>query len=251
MRLTRFNKFGFLFNNTQKVLFKKDFLVYYFIMLKQKIHQIIDFIFRINKIIWFLVSANVVAIFAFQFFAPFFAVFVTQQIEGGTLTVIGAAYSVYWVSKSIFQIPIARYLDKDHGERDEFYALVLGFFIAGLVPWGYFFASKPSHIYLVQIILGLSDSLIVPAWLSTFTRHVDKFRISFEWTLNSVGIGMAAAVAGFLGGILAQKFGFTTVLVLLSIFSFASALIILPLHRYLKPGKIEKISRVFPEKKPH
>lgn len=220
-------------------------------MFKQKLHRIIDFVFSINRIIWFLVGAQAVAIFAFQFFAPFFSVFVLKQIEGGTLIVVGAAYSVYWVSKSILQIPIARYLDKDHGERDEFYALILGFFIAGLVPWGYFFASKPIHIYLVQIVLGLSDALLAPAWLSTFTRHVDSFRISFEWTLNSVGIGIAGAAAGFLGGILAQKFGFTVVLILLSIFSFGSAFIIAPLYKNLTPRKVEKIPRIFPEKKPH
>ncbi|MBI2451239.1 MAG: MFS transporter [Parcubacteria group bacterium] len=209
----------------------------------------LKFSFEINKIIWFLVTVNFVNILAFQFFAPFFSIFVTKQIQGGTLAVVGFSYSIYWIAKSVFQLPIARYLDKDYGERDDYYALFFGLILASLIPIGYFFARAPIHIYGIQMVLGLSDALIVPAWLATFTRHVDKFRISFEWTLNSIAIGIAAAIAGAAGGFLSERFGFNILLIIMSIFSFFSALISLRLYKFMTPKKVEELEKVFPERK--
>ena len=45
------------------------------------------------------------------------------RIEGGSATVAGFAAAIYWIVKSIFQLPISRWLDKTDGENDEFWAL--------------------------------------------------------------------------------------------------------------------------------
>ena len=53
--------------------------------------------------------------------APMFAIFVSQKIEGADLTTIGYAVAIYWIAKSILQIPISRYLDRTKGENDDLY----------------------------------------------------------------------------------------------------------------------------------
>src|SRR3989338_11469455 len=101
---------------------------------------------KINHVIRTLVSADFFTTAGFSVFGPVFAIFVTRQITGGSLEVIGFAAAVFQIFKSVLQIPIARYLDKNHGEYDDFYSMVLGTIIIACVPFLYLFASSAQHI---------------------------------------------------------------------------------------------------------
>lgn len=144
-------------------------------------------------------------------FGPIFAIFITQQIHGGDLRVVGFGAAIAQVVKCIFEIPIARYLDKNHGEYDDFISLLTGNILLASVPFLYLVASTVSHIYAIQAVFGLSLALIVPPWNAIFSRHLDKSQESTEWSFESVGIGIATAGAAAVGGIVAEKFGFKTV----------------------------------------
>ena len=151
---------------------------------------------------------------AFASFGPVFAIFITSQISGGSAKVAGFASAIYWIVKSLWQLPIARFLDKTDGERDDFLALFLGYFFSGLVPLAYIFATEPKHLYIIQGFYGFVMAWAVPAWYSIFTRHVDKWRISFEWSLDSVfSVGVAASISAAVGGYVADRFGFGVLLV--------------------------------------
>lgn len=188
----------------------------------------------VNKVVRFLVVTDFFYNAAFASFAPVFAIFITGQIAGGSAKVAGFSASIYWIVKSVIQLPIARFLDKTDGEKDDFWAMFLGFFFSGFVPLGYVFASEPWHLYILQAFLGFVMAWAVPAWYSIFTRHVDKWRISFEWSLESVfSVGLATAGAAALGGYIADKFGFDVVFLAASLMIFASSLLLLGLKKYL------------------
>ena len=208
-----------------------------------------DYMFGgVNRIIKTIVVADFFYNSAFASFGPVFAIFITQQIAGGSAKVAGFAASIYWIVKSLFQLPIARFLDKTDGERDDFWALFLGYFLSGLVPLAYIFASKPVHLYVIHGFYGFIMAWAVPAWYSIFTRHVDKWRISFEWSLDSVfSVGLAAATATALGGYIADRFGFNILFLLASVVSIFSSLLLLGLFNHLAPKKQHQ-PRVLPER---
>lgn len=202
----------------------------------------------INRVIKTIVVADFFYNSAFASFGPVFAIFLTSQIEGGSAQVAGFAAAIYWVIKSIVQLPIARFLDKTDGERDDFWALFLGYFLSALVPLAYIFATKPAHLYIIQGFYGFIMAWAVPAWYSIFTRHVDKWRISFEWSLDSVfSVGLAAAGATALGGYIADKYGFTTLFLAASAISLLSSLLLLGLINHLAPQKHYQ-HKVMPER---
>lgn len=204
--------------------------------------------FGVNRIIKTIVITDFFYNSAFASFGPVFAIFITSQIEGGSVKVAGFAAAIYWIVKSLVQLPIARLLDKTDGERDDFWALFLGSFLSGLVPLAYIFASKPIHLYVIHGFYGFIMAWVVPAWYSIFTRHVDKWRISFEWSLDSVfSVGLAAAGATALGGYIADRFGFTTLFLLASVVSVFSSLLLLGLINHLAPRKRLE-PRVMPER---
>ncbi|OGZ30493.1 MAG: hypothetical protein A2931_00195 [Candidatus Niyogibacteria bacterium RIFCSPLOWO2_01_FULL_45_48] len=190
--------------------------------------------FGVSRAIYILTSADILVISAYSFIMPLFAVFVTGQIEGATVATVGFYTAIYWIVKSIVQVPIAWYLDKKEGEVDEFFALIAGYLIAAGVAFGYILASNVWHIYLLEGILGIADALGVPSYLSIFSRHLDRARENMEWTFRSVGVGLAAAGAGALAGILVQNFGFNSVFIIGGALSLISAFSLLFLRPYLK-----------------
>ncbi len=194
---------------------------------------------KINHVVKTLVLSDFFINAGFAVFAPVFAIFVTKQIEGGTLAVVGFAAAIFQIFKSSLQIPIARYLDKNHGEYDDFYSMVLGTSLIALVPFLYLFATKATHIYMIQALYGIGASFAIPPWYAIFTRHVDKMKENVEWSLDSIAIGIGAASSAALGGLLAEKFGFRFVFILGGIFAVVGAIQQIRIFRDLK-GKVSQ-----------
>lgn len=183
--------------------------------------------FKINKVIKTLISSDFLLQSGWGLIGPIFAIFLTKQIQGGSLEVIGTAVAVYWLVKSVIQPFIAHSMDKNHGEKDDFVYLVAGMYVANLIPLGYIFASHPWHIYVLESIRGVAMACVVPAWFAIFTRHIDKGREAFSWSMESTGLGFAAGISGAVGAWLAGIFGFKIVFVLVSLFGLSSTSVLL------------------------
>lgn len=179
----------------------------------------------INKIIRTLIQADVVFLSAFGLITPIFAVFITEQIRGGDVKVVGFAAAIYWILKSLLQIPISRFLDKTKGEKDDFYFLVFGFLIAAIVPFGYIFSFLPLHIYILEAIYSIGMAMAYPSWCAIFTRHIDKGKEAFAWAADSTIIGIGVGITGAVGGILVSKFGFNLVFVIVGFLALIGALL--------------------------
>ncbi|OGN26883.1 MAG: hypothetical protein A3B17_01760 [Candidatus Yanofskybacteria bacterium RIFCSPLOWO2_01_FULL_45_72] len=186
----------------------------------------------------------------FSVFAPIFAIFFTGQIEGGTLAHVGFAAAIVQIFKSVLQIPIARYLDKNHGEYDDFYSLISGSIVVASVPFLYIFATNVSHIYIIQAVYGIGLSFVIPPWYAIFSRHLDKHHESIEWSLDSVAIGIAASSAAALGGILASKFGFHRVFLFGGILAICGTLLQIKIFKDLKGKVAQGAVKPLPDRNP-
>lgn len=189
---------------------------------------------RISHTVSTLVLSDFLFNAGFSVFAPIFALFVTGQISGGSIETVGFAAAITQIFKVGLQIPVARYLDKNHGEYDDFYSLVTGSFLSALVPFLYFFASEVQHIYMIQALYGVSLALAVPPWFAIFTRHIDKAHENIEWSFESVAIGISGASAAALGGIMAQKFGFQSVFLIGGVLALIGVAIQIQIFKDLK-----------------
>ncbi|PIS13609.1 MAG: hypothetical protein COT67_00850 [Candidatus Tagabacteria bacterium CG09_land_8_20_14_0_10_41_14] len=177
----------------------------------------------INKVIKILITSDFLLQSGWGLIGPIFAIFLTRQIQGGDLKMVGFIAATYWLTKSIIQPFIAHRLDRDHGEKDDFNFLVIGMYVANLIPLGYIFSSQPWHIFTLEFIRGISMACVVPTWSAIFTRHINKGREAFSWSLESTGVGFAAGIAGAVGASLASIFGFKIVFILVSLFGLLSS----------------------------
>jgi len=169
---------------------------------------------RISHTIRTLIASDFLINGGFSVFMPVFAVFVTGQIENGTVQVVGFAVAISQIVKSVLQLPVARWLDRNHGEYDDFYALITGSSLVALTPFLYLFASQSVHIYLIQAIFGVGMAFAVPPWYAIFTRHIDYLQENFEWSLESIAIGISGASSAALSGIVVANYGFKAAFVI-------------------------------------
>lgn len=189
-----------------------------------------------------MIASDFVLNLGWGLLGPVFAIFIVQNITIGSPSeaakVAGFASLSYWAVKSVLQIPIGRYLDKNRGEKDDFWFMVIGTFIAGFIPLGYLLSSAPWHIYLLQMVYAVGMSMAFPAWLAIFTRHIDKGKEALEWGVESTFLGAGAGIAGGIGGIVASTFGFGIVFVFVSAFTFLATALLLFIKNDISPRNI-------------
>lgn len=161
---------------------------------------------------------------------PVFAIFLLQNIalanvaEGAKIA--GFATLFYWATKSVLQLPIGNYLDKNHGEIDDFWFFAIGTIMTGIVPFGYLFSYLPWHIYALEVFHAMGMSMVIPSSYAIFIRHTDKGREAYESGLDSTLLGIGAGIAGAVGGILAGYIGFKLIFMLTGLLTFISVFFI-------------------------
>jgi MFS family permease len=198
----------------------------------------------VNRIVLVMVYADLLLISATGFISPIIAVFLTTQIRGATIATVGFVTTLFWVVKSAFQIPVAAYVDSKRGERDDYQMMVAGCVVTAVCPLlYYFFASEIWHVFAIETLNGIGYAMSVPTYLAIFTRHIDKHRESSEWTLHSNAIGLGFAAAAAMGGVLADRFGFRVLFLLVSAFTFLGVVALLAIKDDIMDGdRREKVA---------
>ncbi len=189
----------------------------------------------ISKIIKTLIISDLFLNLGWGLLSPVFAIFILQNISNAqplqAAKIAGLSALFYWIPRSFLQIPVGIYLDKKHGEKDDFWFMFTGLILISLVPIGYSFSVVPWHIYLSQVIYATGMAMALPSWLAIFTRHIDKGKEAFEWSMETTAIGTGAGIAGGLSGIAVAIFGFKILFIFVSGFTLFSALILLLIRK--------------------
>lgn len=189
---------------------------------------------KVNKAIQIMLSYLFFVVMAESLFTPIFSVFIIDSITEATLKTAGFALAIYALAKSLVQIPLARYLDKLKGEKDDFYSLIVGAVVAIIYPFSLIFISEVWHLYVLEALAGVGTAALMAAYYSLFARHVDKGSEGFEWSLFSVGgLTISGAIGAAIGGILADVFGFQLLFLINGIVNFVVFFILLGLHPLL------------------
>ena len=205
---------------------------------------------HLNKVILIIIASDFLVTTGATLLAPIFALFITGQIQGGSVRAVGFAIAIYWAVKSVLQLPIARFIDKNRGEADDYYSMIGGLFLGSIVIALYFFAARVWHVYALQALLGVTDAFLIPPFYAVFTRHIDKGNEGFEWSLrSSVSFGGGSALGGALGGILLAIVGFRNIFLLAAALYFLSAIILTLLRPYIIPRTSLPVERTLIEQK--
>lgn len=200
-----------------------------------------DFFHEINPFVRVLIVADTIINSAAGLLGPIFALFIADFITGGNEMVAGISAGVYLLTKSFVQIPVANFIDRIKGERDDFFVLFIFNLISGLIPLSYLFINTELQLYFVQFCLGISTAFTFPTFVAMFTRHVDKNKEGTEWAIYYTFNDIAIAALSILGGYIASRFGFHTLIIIASCVSVTGSLMFWPIHNYVKRRTVMKV----------
>jgi len=186
---------------------------------------------KINKIIKYLVLADIAFWTGWGLITPVFAIYIVENIVGGTALVVGIATAIYWTVRSLLVFPIGTVLDKYDGDRDDYLFLVAGNLVASLVLFGYIFAVLPWHIYLLQFFYGLGLAMSIAGWRSLFTKRIDRGKEASEWAIDDAVISLGCGIAGLISGWIVTVLGFARSFLIAGILGILSVVVLLGLRK--------------------
>lgn len=202
---------------------------------------------KVNRVIRFFILADLFLWGGWGFIGPIFALFVVGQIAGASVLTVGIASALYWVTKSLLQIPIAIFLDRKDGDHLDLHVLIAGIMLAGFVAMSFPLVSSTWGLYLLAALQGAAFALYTPSWSAVFSRHLDKNHYAFDWSLDSTTVGLSSGVAALVGGVIARLFGFEAVFILTGFFSFASASLLLAVPNLVMPKATVAVAPLIPD----
>ena len=203
----------------------------------------------VNQVILIIILAEFILTTADALIGPLFALFVVQDM-GAAVTTVGFAIAIYWITKSIVQLFVARYLDKNHGEVDDYYSMLAGLLIVIVTIYSYYFVREVWQIYLLQFFLALGNSFVVPPFYAIFTRHIDKDREASEWAMrSSFSLGAGSALGGALSGLLAAAIGIRPIFLINGTLMLIGFFVLLFLGPYIKPRTPRDLAQFYEQKR--
>lgn len=199
-----------------------------------------------NRVIKNLIISDLALITGLGLITPIFAIFLTDRIKGANIEVVGFAAAIYWVVESIVAVPFGKFLDKTDSERADLIFVIIGNLLAALSVFGYFFSTLPWHIYFLQGVCALGMGMNIPAYTAIFTRHIDKGREAFTWGVRSSSVAAGSGIAGALGGIIAERYGFDSLFIGVIVFILLSSFLpfLVKKEMKLKDGAIAEVQEM-------
>ena len=181
-----------------------------------------------NRILKTLIISDIFVFTGFGLIEPILAIFIKENLIGGTIFGAGVASTIYLVTKSLVQLPFARYVDNhDH----KLLWIKLGTFLIASVPFLYIIADRIEIIYLAQMIYGLGAGLAYPAWLGIWSANLDKHHESFEWSFYYTLTGLGTAATAAVGAAIAEFIGFAYTFSLVGVMSIIGCLMLYTLQK--------------------
>jgi MFS family permease len=197
----------------------------------------------INPIIRYLTISDIMIVGGFGLVLPIFAVYITDTIDGGSVEVVGIEMTIYLLTKSLGQVPVATVVDKIKGEKDDFWLMFSGSIGLSVVPLLYIFITTPLELYLVQFLYGLLAAVTYPSWMAIFTRHIDPEHEGVEWSAYQTMVDLGSAGAATMGGFIAFRFGFTSLFVVVSITVLVGSVFLMAVKSITQSQKRRKMKK--------
>ena len=139
---------------------------------------------------------------------PLFIAFRFNFSEAEIIEIAALGMTIYYVVKSVAEIPVAFVTDKLKGLIDEGWVLILSPVVRLVAIVMLLFVGSKLEFYLIFALFGISYGISYAPLQKIFAAYVTKRHESFEWSMFDISQNLAMALSAAIGGFLAIRFGF-------------------------------------------
>ena len=178
-----------------------------------------------------LLFSDAWATLALGMIGPIYAIFVEKI--GGDILDASWAYFAFMITSGVAMYLISHWEDKFKNKE---ILITIGYCLTALGCLSYVFVFNQFSLIVTQIILGLAESIQVPAYDALYSKYLEKKKEASEWGDWESMRYIVTAIAAVIGGYLASIFGFKILFVCMfaiSIFAAASSLRLFKGKKYL------------------
>lgn len=179
--------------------------------------------FEIDPVVRAYIISESILWGSWDFVIPIFSVFVVNGIPGGTVQIAASGYSIYLITRVVFELISGRLLQNSH-DRKKFIMTIFGITVLSIGYFGFAFTNSILQVFLFYAALGVGLGIAAPAKNSLFSMHLDKNRESTEWSLTDAISFISMAFSTALGGFIAMVYGFKMLFIIAAITNLISAL---------------------------
>jgi len=179
--------------------------------------------FHFNPVVKALIYSDSFLWSGWNMTAPIFAIFVTQDVTGGSIGIAASAYSVHLIFRVLSELIGGRVLDSANDKRKRL-AAAYGIILASLAIFGFSTVTSVVWIYIFYAVSGLGLGIADPIRQSMFSINLDKKKEAYEWGVRDASVLIGVALASALGGLIAEQYGFRFLFVISAIIISLSSL---------------------------
>lgn len=153
-------------------------------------------------------------------FGPLFAVF--SQKVGGDLLDITWAWSAYLIVTGSMYFFVGRALQHSKYQKE---VMILGYAMNTLFTFSYLLVNNVMSLFLVQIGLGIAESLSTPIWDSLFANDLEDKNNTFLWGLATGHTHFVTGIAVAIGGLITYYISFQVLFIIMGCIQVMATLI--------------------------
>lgn len=162
-------------------------------------------LFGLNRVVVLLSLADIFSWGPYMVISALSGLYLATKLDMDAVQVIAIGTSIYYITRSVIQMPIGKITDKIKSDSDEILFLLIGAILMGLPFIVYPFISIPIHYYILQFVFGLGVSFNLTNWRKLFALNVDKNREGTQYGFYEIcmsgGAAIFSALIGSLGSL--------------------------------------------------
>lgn len=163
-----------------------------------------------------------------------YALYVVNNVEGGSATHVGISIFAYYFVRAILSIPVGQFFDKHLGHLDELYGLAFTSFMAGVVYISMSQVGELWFVYAAMITMGFVSAVNLTSWKVLFYGNVAKDEYGQTIGIYTTATSIIYALTAALGGVIGDFLGFDKVLLFGGIVAFVGGFIPLMIREHIK-----------------
>ncbi|MFC1646760.1 MFS transporter [Patescibacteria group bacterium] len=131
-------------------------------------------------------------------------IYLSSKLGGNAAKFVGIGTGIYYLTRSLTQIPIGIMLDKINHDKDEIIALVIGSILMGLPYLFYSLIKSEYTYYALQAVFGLGASMNLVSWRKLFSQNLDTGKVGIEYGIYETLMSAVTAIFSIIAGIVAN-----------------------------------------------
>ncbi|MFH0867908.1 MAG: MFS transporter, partial [Candidatus Woesearchaeota archaeon] len=165
-------------------------------------------------------TANSFFLLAAGMLGPIYAFFVKDI--GGDVLAAGGSWAVFMIVSGLGMFVMGKIQDKIKKDKP---VMIVGYTLQSIGFLGYFFVANVTQLFIVQIVLGLSTVIQLPAYDSFYTKYLEKGKFASQWAAWEGVYYTITGIAALIGAFLVKIFGFKILFLVMFFWSLIGLLI--------------------------